>query len=51
MSNCPYCGKEIAIDERYCWHCEQDLEDKESYKNKPTKPLKEKIKDFFRKFR
>jgi len=25
MANCPYCGKELGEDERYCTHCENDL--------------------------
>jgi len=25
MAKCPYCGKELSADERYCWHCENDL--------------------------
>lgn len=22
---CPYCRKEVAMHERYCYHCEQDI--------------------------
>ena len=51
MAKCPYCGKELVENEMYCWHCEQDVTDRTSYKNKIQKPLKDKIKDFFRKFR
>lgn len=49
MKNCPYCGKELALDEMFCYYCEQDLSDTESYKNKPKekKPLLRKIKEFF----
>lgn len=25
MPKCPYCGKELIADERYCLHCENDL--------------------------
>lgn len=25
MADCPYCGKKIGGDERYCIHCENDL--------------------------
>jgi predicted amidophosphoribosyltransferase len=25
MAKCPYCGKELVADERYCFHCENDL--------------------------
>ena len=25
MSKCPYCGKELEKNERYCFHCENDL--------------------------
>lgn len=25
MTDCPYCGKELSEDEKYCWHCENDL--------------------------
>jgi len=38
----------------YCYHCEQSLVDKESYKNKPSKPLKERLKpitEFFKRFK
>tara|TARA_Y100000031_G_scaffold110138_1_gene121213 strand:+ start:115 stop:447 length:333 start_codon:yes stop_codon:yes gene_type:complete len=65
MANCPYCGKVLVENEMYCWHCEQALHDKESYKNKPpkhqnkpSKPLKERIEiflkpiiDYFKKFK
>ena len=37
MPNCPYCGKKLVEDERYCYFCEQDVEDRESYKNRPKK--------------
>ena len=25
MADCPYCGKKLGGDERYCIHCENDL--------------------------
>lgn len=25
MATCPYCGKEVGENERYCWHCENDI--------------------------
>lgn len=25
MTKCPYCGKELGENERYCFHCENDL--------------------------
>jgi predicted amidophosphoribosyltransferase len=25
MAKCPYCGKKLSENERYCWHCENDL--------------------------
>jgi uncharacterized membrane protein YvbJ len=48
MSDCPYCGKELAEGEIHCYHCENDLSDKESYKNKPEKSMKERITIFFK---
>jgi len=35
MTDCPYCGKEIGEDERYCWHCENDLSEIKDKKEKP----------------
>lgn len=25
MIKCPYCGKELTQNERFCWHCENDI--------------------------
>lgn len=44
MPDCPYCGKKLVEGERYCYFCDQDTQDKESYKNKPGKPVKERMK-------
>jgi predicted amidophosphoribosyltransferase len=35
MTKCPYCGKELVADERYCFHCENDLS---KLVNKEQKP-------------
>jgi len=35
MVNCPYCGKELSEDERYCWHCENDLSKIKDEEEKP----------------
>ena len=25
MTDCPYCGKSLKEEEKYCWHCENDI--------------------------
>ena len=47
--NCPYCGRELAENEMFCYYCEQDVSDTESYKNKPKekKGFLKIIKDVF----
>ena len=54
MPNCPYCGKKLVEGERYCYFCEQDVEDRESYKNRPKKQKEgrgffDAIADYFKK--
>ncbi len=49
MVRCPYCGRKLTINERYCHFCEQDLSKivDEAEKPKVKKPdisLKEKAK-------
>ena len=47
---CPYCGKKIAEDERYCYHCEQDIsKTTEDVKAKIPKPVHINLKEDFRK--
>ena len=49
MPNCPYCGKKLVEDERYCYFCEQDVVDRESYKNKPKgEGIIKKIRNYFK---
>lgn len=35
MAKCPYCSKELVDNERYCWHCEQDVTKIQDEEEKP----------------
>ena len=35
MVNCPHCGKELSEDEKYCWHCENDVSKEQDEGEKP----------------
>ena len=35
MVNCPYCGKKVGENERYCLHCENDLSEIRDKEQKP----------------
>ena len=49
MPNCPYCGKEIGEDHRYCLHCENDLSEIVDKKDKEQhKALAEPFKDLIK---
>lgn len=52
MPNCPYCGKNLVEGERYCYFCEQDVVDRESYKNRPKgEGIIKKIRNYFKRGR
>lgn len=35
MAKCPYCGKTLEPDERYCHQCEQDVSKVRDEEDKP----------------
>jgi len=38
MAKCPYCHRNVTVNEMYCLHCEADLSEQ---KNKQEKPESE----------
>ncbi|KKR78821.1 MAG: hypothetical protein UU24_C0024G0002 [Candidatus Nomurabacteria bacterium GW2011_GWA2_40_9] len=40
MTRCPYCGKILHPQERYCWHCELDVSNIRDEEEKPKVNLK-----------